>query len=85
MHCIQCGKEIADKAAICVHCGVAVRHKVSKNNIIGAYALTVLMPGLGFILMVYLLFKEEVAHAIGVLLLALVMMAIWENGAGMFG
>ena len=32
MFCSNCGKEIADKAVICVHCGVPTNNSVTERN-----------------------------------------------------
>ena len=32
MFCFNCGKEIADKAVICVHCGVPTNNSVTERN-----------------------------------------------------
>ena len=32
MYCWNCGKEIDDKAVVCVHCGVATEQKKKKEK-----------------------------------------------------
>ena len=52
MFCKNCGKEIDDKAAVCVHCGVAVTNETSSRTntlaIVG-FVLSFLVPVAGLV------------------------------------
>ena len=52
MFCKNCGKEIDDKAAVCVHCGVAVTNETSSRTntlaIVG-FVLSFLVPIAGLV------------------------------------
>lgn len=57
MYCVNCGKEIDDKAVICVHCGVMITKKanVSQTNSedrasCGMSLLSFFIPIVGFIM-----------------------------------
>ena len=58
MYCKSCGKEINDKAVICVHCGAATDNPVvpaggaagvNDEMTGGLTALSILLPGIGLI------------------------------------
>jgi len=55
MFCRNCGKEIDDKAAICIHCGVAT-NPVQDNGGFGWGLLGCCIPLVGLIL--YLVWKD---------------------------
>ena len=55
MFCKNCGKEIDDKAAVCVHCGVAT-NSVQDNGGLGWGVLGCCIPIVGLIL--YLVWKD---------------------------
>lgn len=55
MFCKNCGKEIEDKAAICIHCGVAT-NSVQDNGGFGWGVLGCCIPLAGLIL--YLVWKD---------------------------
>jgi hypothetical protein len=76
MYCVGCGNELHEKAVICPKCGVPtennpIKPKISRGNLIGCYIFAVIMPIIGLILGIYLLFKDQVAHGIAVLILSI--------------
>lgn len=58
MYCKNCGKEIDDNAAICIHCGVAVENNEAKddNGGFGWGVLGCCIPIVGLIL--FLVWKD---------------------------
>ena len=58
MFCKNCGKEIDDKAAICVHCGVAVEKK-SENSETNVLAIV------GFVLSFFIALAGLICSIIG--------------------
>ena len=46
MYCKNCGKEIDDKAVVCIHCGCAVANDLSKSWII-TFLLAFFLGGIG--------------------------------------
>lgn len=58
MYCKNCGKEIDDNAAICIHCGVAQDFlKINDDENIGWGVLGFFVPIIGLVL--YLVWKDE--------------------------
>jgi len=60
MFCTECGKDINDKAAVCIHCGVATPNSKAaidnKGADIGMKLLSLFIPIVGLIL--YLSWKD---------------------------
>ncbi len=58
MFCNNCGKEIADNAFICPHCGVKTGHTVQDDGPLGCLGVVCfLFPIVGLIL--YLVWKDD--------------------------
>jgi hypothetical protein len=66
MFCKHCGKEINDKAVVCVGCGIPTDNKSSDGNklVVWAYILAILMPIVGVIMGIVLLTKNKTGHGI---------------------
>ncbi len=47
MFCKNCGKEIDDKAAVCVHCGVATNNSPNEKSWVAALLLCFFLGGFG--------------------------------------
>ena len=80
MFCKTCGKEINDKAAVCVGCGVAVSGgSVGETGtaVTAGYILAVMMPLIGGIVGLYLLCTGKAGHGIGIMVLALMSAFFW--------
>lgn len=50
MYCKNCGKEIADDAIMCIHCGVATENNAKDDGNIGWSLLGCCIPVVGLIL-----------------------------------
>ena len=46
MHCWNCGKEINDKAYVCIHCGAKVHSDLSKGPVVIRYGRSKIVAGL---------------------------------------
>lgn len=60
MFCNSCGKEIDDKAQVCVHCGAPVKpeaNQVTEGSGFGWGILGFIIPIVGFVL--YFVWKEK--------------------------
>jgi hypothetical protein len=94
MFCKNCGKEIDDKAAFCVHCGVAVNEKekekeepkVVDSGSVGWGFLGFFFPIVGLIL--YLCWKDskpKSAKVAGIgALIAVIVDVVWGVICGIF-
>jgi len=79
MFCKNCGKEIDDKASICIHCGVATHTKpqIVDNGGFGYELLGFCIPIVGLILfLVWKDTKPKTSKAAGVAALASVVIVI---------
>lgn len=55
MFCTNCGKEISDKASICIHCGVSTKKEIenigwSEGAVLFFYILSFFVPIIGVII-----------------------------------
>jgi TM2 domain-containing membrane protein YozV len=75
MHCKNCGKQIDEKAEICVGCGVRVKEE-SKNNPTLAAVLSFIFVGLGQI------YNGQVGKGIGFMAIAFVLIMTMFIGIG---
>ena len=47
MYCTNCGKEIDDKAVVCIHCGVAINDSSSSKKFVTSLLLCFFLGGFG--------------------------------------
>jgi zinc-ribbon domain len=83
MYCSSCGVEIADEYAFCPKCGHP-RGGVKKNGnspskglVAASYGFAIGIPFIGFIMGIYLMYKEKKAHGLAVIILSIVMFSFW--------
>jgi phage FluMu protein Com len=84
MYCTSCGSAIAEKAVICPHCGCPTENyngsaEVSRSVIVASYIGGAIIPLIGFGMVIYLLVKRSVVHAIGVAIVSIFMMYFWQG------
>lgn len=56
----------------------SVTHRTSDGTIVASYVTAIFMPIIGFILGIYLLFKDRPGHGVTVLILTVVSWVIWS-------
>lgn len=86
MFCSNCGNEISENAVACPSCGEPTKNQLktdSENKTVGgktifiSYLVALIVPIIGVVVAIYLLFRHRVGHAIGVAVVSFVFMGFW--------
>lgn len=80
MFCKYCGTEINESAVVCTNCGIKTDNYEEKKpklsvkiwHIVGSFILAIVMPFLGMICGLYLIWKEKTTTGAGVLVVSLI-------------
>jgi uncharacterized membrane protein YvbJ len=84
MYCPTCGIKVTEKTAFCSSCGHSngdaqkLSSKSPRKGIVAiSYGFALCIPFIGFILGLYLLFKEKIKHGFAVILISIAMFIFW--------
>jgi uncharacterized membrane protein YvbJ len=81
MFCPACGVKMTGEFAFCPNCGQpssGVQKQTgsspSKGLVAASYGCAMVIPFIGFIMGIYLMYKERVVHGLAVIILSMIMM-----------